>query len=335
MQEAGDKRQEARSKGQEARSKGQEAGSKGQEAGGKKEDDPASCTLHPSPCILHPLRVAVIGLGLMGASLAGALRGKCARVIGVARRAEVVETALARGFVDEGTADLLAGVRDADVVVLSTPVRVIVQQLAEIAPHLRPGCVVMDMGSTKAEIVAAMDRLLPDHVQPLGAHPMCGKETSGIDVAEITLYQERTFILTPSPRTTPETLALGVALAEAVGAKPLVLDADRQDYIVGTVSHLPYLLACALVATADATTSKDPAAWKIVAGGFRDTSRVAGSDVTMMLDILMTNRDHVLAAVAECETQLRRLSDLVAVGDEDALRDALTTIRNTRKEMFP
>ncbi len=332
MQEAGGKRQEAGGKKQEAGGKKQEAGGKKQEA---RDEAQEPFVLHPASCILHPLRVAVVGLGLMGASLAGALRGKCARVIGVARRAEVVETALARGFVDEGTTDLLAGVRAADVVVLSTPVRVIVQQLAEIAPHLRPGCVVMDLGSTKKEIAAAMDRLLPESVQPLGAHPMCGKETSGIEVAEVTLYQEHTFILTPLPRTSPETLALGAALAEAVGAKPLVLDADRQDYLVGTVSHLPYLLACALVATADATTSKDPAAWKIVAGGFRDTSRVAGSDVTMMLDILMTNRDHVLAAVRECETQLRRLADLVAVGDEDALRDALTTIRNTRKEMFP
>ena len=164
---------------------------------------------------------------------------------------------------------------------------------------------------------------------------MCGKETSGIEVAETTLYNGCTFILTPLSRTTDETVALGRELAEAVGASPLVLEAERQDYLVGTVSHLPYLLACALVATADATTSKDPAAWKIVAGGYRDTSRVAGSDVKMMLDILMTNREHVLAAVRECETQLRRLADLVADGDEGALRDALTTIRNTRKEMFP
>ncbi len=284
---------------------------------------------------LSDCTVVIVGLGLMGASLAGALRGKCARVVGVARRAEVIETALARGFIDEGTPNLIAGVRDADVVVLSTPVRVIIQQLAEIAPHLRSGCVVMDLGSTKKNIVDAMERLLPEHVQPLGAHPMCGKETSGIEVAEITLYRERTFILTPSPRTTAETLALGVALAEAVGAKPLVLDADRQDYIVGTVSHLPYLLACALVATADATTSKDPAAWKIVAGGFRDTSRVAGSDVTMMLDILMTNQAHVLEAVRVFEEQLRSLTAMIAAGDEDALRARLTHIRNTRKEMFP
>ena len=274
MQEARDKKQETRGRKQEARDERQD-----------------SLIVHPASCILRSLRVAIVGLGLMGASLGGALRGKCARVVGVARRAEVIETALARGFVDEGTTDLIAGVREADVVVLSTPVRVIVQQLAEIAPHLRPGCVVMDMGSTKAEIVAAMDRLLPESVQPLGAHPMCGKETSGIEVAEVTLYQGRTFILTPLARTSPETVALGVALAEAVGAKPLVLDADRQDYLVGTVSHLPYLLACALVATADATHVERPGGVENRRGWLPRHVTRGGSDVQMMLDILMTNRE--------------------------------------------
>jgi prephenate dehydrogenase len=115
----------------------------------------------------------------------------------------------------------------------------------------------------------------------------------------------------------------------------LVLDAERQDFLVATVSHLPYLLACALVATADATTSADPAAWEVVAGGFRDTSRVAGSDVTMMLDILMTNRAEVRQAVATYQAQLGSLARLIEAGDEPALHQALTAIRETRLEMFP
>jgi prephenate dehydrogenase len=164
---------------------------------------------------------------------------------------------------------------------------------------------------------------------------MCGKEVSGIEVAEPTLYQGQTFILTPLPRTSEAALALGRELARATGAHPLVLEAQRQDFLVGTVSHLPYMLACALVATADATTSADPAAWEIVAGGFRDTSRVAGSDVTMMLDILMTNQEEVLKAVATCQAQLDLLAHLVGNGDEEALGDALSAIRETRLEMFP
>ncbi|MBC8448408.1 MAG: prephenate dehydrogenase/arogenate dehydrogenase family protein [Chloroflexi bacterium] len=279
-------------------------------------------------------QVSIVGLGLMGGSLAGALRGQCRSVVGVARRTETIEAALAQGLIDRGTTDLAGGVRQADVVVLATPVRVVIQQLAEIGPLLPQGCLLMDLGSTKADIVAAMARL-PEHVQPLGAHPMCGKEVSGLEVADAAIYQGRTFILCPLPRTSQAALALGRSLAKAVGAQPLVLEADRQDVLVATLSHLPYLLACALVATADATTSADPAAWEIVAGGFRDTSRVAGSDVTMMMDILLTNQEEVLKALRAFGTQLHNLTRLVEAGDEEEMRAALSRIRQERMRMFP
>jgi prephenate dehydrogenase len=283
---------------------------------------------------LADVQVAIVGLGLMGGSLAGALRGKCRSVVGVARRAESVEFALTHGLVDWGTTDLTEGVREADVVILATPVRAILRLLDEIGPLLPRGCLLMDLGSTKAQIVTRMAKL-PSHVQPLGGHPMCGKEVSGIEVADPALYRDRTFILTPLPRTSEASLSLGRALAEAVGANPLVLTAERQDYLVATVSHLPYLLACAIVATADATTSADPAAWEIVAGGFRDTSRLAGSDVTMMIDILLTNREEVLKALDTYQAQLRDLSRLVEASDEEDMRSALSVIREKRREMFP
>ena len=279
-------------------------------------------------------QVTVVGLGLMGGSLAGALRGKCRSVVGVARRHETVKHALAHDLIDRGTADLAEGVHQADVVVLATPVRVIMRQLPEVAPLLPQGCLLMDLGSTKSEILAEM-ALLPDHIQPLGGHPMCGKEVSGIEEADTSLFRGRTFILAPLARTSPEALALGQSLAEAIGAYPLVLEPQRQDRLIATLSHLPYLLACALVATADATTSPDPAAWKIVAGGFRDTSRVAGSDVTMMVDILLTNRAEVLKALSAFETQLHSLTRLVASGDEEEMRAALGRIRDERMLMFP
>jgi prephenate dehydrogenase len=283
---------------------------------------------------LQHARVAVIGLGLMGGSLAGALRGQCQEVVGVGRRAETLHNALSRGLVDRSTSDLASAVRRADIVVMATPVRAIMHQVHEIAPLLPEGCVVMDLGSTKARIVSEMSRL-PKHVQPLGTHPMCGKEVSGIEAADPTLYHGRTFILTPLSRTSEAALNLGQALARAVGARPLVLEPERQDFLVATLSHLPYLLACALVATADAMTSPDPAAWEIVAGGFRDTSRVAGSDVTMMVDILMTNQEHVLKAIATFQSQLGRLAHLVEAGDEVALRADLGAIRQERLRMFP
>jgi prephenate dehydrogenase len=252
----------------------------------------------------------------------------------VARRPEVLEIAQTRGLIDRGTTDLAEGVRQADAVILATPVRVIMQQLAEVASLLSAGCVLMDLGSTKAEIVAEMARL-PDHIQPLGGHPMCGKEVSGIEVADPTLYQGATFILCPLPRTSDAALNLGRELAEAAGAHALVLEAGRQDALVATLSHLPYLLACSLVGTADALTSPDPAAWEIVAGGYRDTSRVAGSDVQMMLDILMTNQEEVVRSVEACQAQLSRLASLVQAGAEDELRATLTAIREERRRMYP
>jgi prephenate dehydrogenase len=164
---------------------------------------------------------------------------------------------------------------------------------------------------------------------------MCGKETSGIESADPTIYRGATFILTPLPRTSQEALALGRELVEAIGSQPLILSAERQDFLVGTVSHLPYLMACALVATADATTSADPAAWRIVAGGYRDTTRVAGSDVAMMTDILITNRQEILQAVDVFQDQVRRLMRLVEDGDEAEIQAALRDIRRERLRMYP
>jgi prephenate dehydrogenase len=283
---------------------------------------------------LEEAKITIVGLGLMGGSLAGALDGKCKAIVGVARREETISAALERGLIDRGTIHLATGVADADVVILATPVRVILHQIRDIGPLLPEGCLLMDLGSTKADVIAEMAKL-PEHVQPLGGHPMCGKETSGLAAADPAIYRGATFILTPLPRTSEGALALGRDLTRAVGSEPLVLDAQRQDFLVGTVSHLPYLMACALVATADATTSADPAAWKIVAGGFRDTTRIAGSDVAMMTDILLTNREEVLKAIDVLQNQIVRLSRLVEGGDEDRMRMLLNEIRQKRLEMFP
>jgi len=283
---------------------------------------------------LADTHVAIVGLGLMGGSLAAALHGRCARVIGVARREETITQARARGMIDEGTTDLTVGVHKANIVVLATPVRTIIAQLERIGPLLAPGCLLLDVGSTKAQIMAQMERL-PAGVQPVGGHPMCGREVVGIEAAGPTLYQGCTFILTPLARTSTAALALARSLVEAIGAHPLVLKPEQQDRLAATISHLPYLLACALVSTADALTSSDPAAWEIVAGGFRDMTRIAGSNVTMMLDILLTNRGEVLEALNTYRANVRRLAQLAASGEEEDLRQALGTIRALRREMYP
>ncbi len=283
---------------------------------------------------LADARVTIVGLGLMGGSLAGALRGHCQSVVGVARRQETVEEALARDLIDWGTIDLERGVLEADVVVLATPVLTILRQLDEIGPWLPKGCLVMDLGSVKGQIVAKMEEL-PEHIQPLGGHPMCGKELAGIEVAEPTLYQCCTFVLTPLPRTSQAALTLGHDLVEAVGGVPLILDPVRHDRLVATASHLPYLLACALVGTAEAVATRDPTVWDIVAGGFRDTTRVAAGSVNMWLDILATNREAVLEALETYRVRLGRLEQFITTRDAEGLKDTLAAVSERRAEMWP
>lgn len=283
---------------------------------------------------LADCHIAIVGLGLMGGSLAGALRDRCRMVTGIARRDETVNQAMKLQLIDRGTTEAEAALGEADIVVLATPVRTILRQIREIGPQLADGCLLIDLGSTKQQILKAMDDL-PPYVQTLGAHPMCGKDLSGLNAADPALYQGSTFILSPIDRTTSAALDLARDLVRAIGATPLILDGPRQDRLVATLSHLPYLLACSLVQTADSTTSADPAAWEIVAGGFRDTTRVAGSDVTMMLDILATNRSAVLDAANAFRNNFDQLAALLESEDEAGLSNVLTSCRNERRRMFP
>jgi len=271
----------------------------------------------------------------MGGSLAMALleRSLCREVVGVARRTETVREAMARGIVHHATTDLAEGVAGADVIVLATPARTILGQIDQLAAMSLDSCVLLDLGSTKNDVVAAMQKL-PSHVQPVGIHPMCGKEMAGLAVAESTLYEGAPWVLVPIPRTSPQALALARELGVAVGGRPIVVDADRHDRLVAAVSHLPYSLAVALMLTVAEIGAEDELVWGLAASGFRDTSRVAASDVRMMLDILLTNRAAIGDVLHQARAHLDRLADLLAAGDEDNLRALLVAAHDQRTPMF-
>lgn len=271
----------------------------------------------------------------MGGSLAMALleRSLCREVVGVARRTETVREAMARGIVHHVTTDLAEGVAGADVIVLATPVRTILDQIDQLAVMPLDPCVLLDLGSTKNDVVVAMQGL-PSHVQPVGVHPMCGKEMAGLAVAEATLYEGAPWVLVPIPRTSPQALALASELGVAVGGRPIVLDADRHDRLVAAASHLPYALAVGLVLTVAEIGADDELVWRLTASGFRDTSRVAASDVRMMLDILLTNRAAIGDVLHQARAHLDRLADLLAAGDEDNLRALLVAAHDQRTPMF-
>jgi prephenate dehydrogenase len=282
---------------------------------------------------LQESRVAVIGLGLMGGSLAGALRPRCRSITGVARRQETLDVARERNLIDRGTLSMADAAREADIVVLATPVRTILTLLDEIAAFLPAGCLVIDVGSTKGDIARAM-ALLPETVQPIGGHPLCGREVAGIDAAQPTLFAGHVFALTPLPRTSAPAVELARAIVDAVGAHPLLLDPQRHDRLVAVTSHLPYVVACSLMETAAVAAATDPLLWELKASGFRDTTRLSASDVTMMGDILLTNREAVGRVLEDCALQLGRLAALIAAGDERGLDALLRSARARRRDLY-
>ncbi len=279
--------------------------------------------------------VAIVGLGLMGGSLAAALssRRACRRVVGITRSESSLRLALDMHFVHEATHDLRTGLRDADVVVLATPIGDILAKIGMIGPLLRPGCVLTDVGSTKCQIVAAMESL-PPHVQPIGGHPMCGKETSGLAVADQSLYRDKTFVLTPTARTTPEALETMRHLVTSIGARPLIVDADTHDRMAAAISHLPYAMAVSTINAAEDLADGENLAWQLASSGFRDTTRVAGGNVAMMADILDTNRDQVLAAIAFAQQQLTDIAGCLRKGDRKGLEAILRAARHRRLEIY-
>ena len=284
---------------------------------------------------LSQARVCIVGLGLMGGSLGLALRAgrACRTVIGADSNAEVCQQAVALGIVDTALHDAAAAARQADIVVLAAPVRAIISLVGALGPLLSPGSVLMDLGSTKAAIVQAMDRL-PEYVQVVGGHPMCGKERAGITAADAGLFQGAVFCLTPLPRTSPATESLAGELVRAIGAHPLVIESERHDRLVAAVSHLPYLVSSALVTAARKTASDDTLTWRLAASGFRDTSRLAGSDVAMMLDVLLTNRQDVSSLARDAADTLTALASAIECGDEEKLRSVLSAAQETRRQAY-
>ena len=274
--------------------------------------------------------LAVVGLGLMGGSIALALRGVADEITGVEVDPASREYALANGIVDHVTDNLQTGVSDADVVVLAAPVRAIVEMLQQrIGSYMRSNTFLIDIGSTKQDIGRIMSDL-PIGIQAVGGHPMTGKEHSGIEASDAELYIGRPFVLCPNRRTTPATRIRALAFVEALGAVPVEMDAERHDRVVAAISHLPYLLSAALVATVAHEGENDDAVWRLAAGGFRDMSRLAGSDVKMMGDILSTNTQAVATLLAMFRMHLAQIEAMLISRDDTHLSETLRPTRDAR-----
>jgi prephenate dehydrogenase len=271
---------------------------------------------------LTETRLCIIGLGLMGGSLAKALRGRVARITAQDIDPAVIETALADGTIDAEGPPI-----DADIIILGMPSHRIVEVLKTL--DVRPGQLVMDLGSTKQVICDALDTL-PDGVSAVGGHPMCGLAENGYRNAIPTLYHRARFVLCETARTTLQARQQAESLVRALDAASLWIDRRRHDALTAVTSHLPHLLNFALMRLAMDIAEEDPDVYKLAAGGFDGATRLARTDESMLVGMFGTNAAEIRALASRLRQHLDALEGIL--DDEDALRRELPPIVEARRQ---
>lgn len=276
-------------------------------------------------------RVAIVGVGLMGGSLGLALkeRGLAGQVVGVGRRKRSLTRALQRGACDEITTDIAAGVRKAEMVVVATPVGSVLSVIQAAAPVLSPDSVLTDVASAKSHIVRAAESLLGhEQLRFVGGHPLVGSEKKGVQHAHAELYEGATVVLTPVEGTDPAALDQVSQLWRSVGATSTLLSPEEHDTILAQTSHLPHLVAAALV-------NALARGWGRYSGpGFLDGTRVAASDPALWKDIFLSNATEVVRALARFRKQLENLENALAA-EPEALERLLTRAQRLRQGLKP
>ncbi|GJD51882.1 Cyclohexadienyl dehydrogenase [Methylobacterium crusticola] len=279
-------------------------------------------------------RLALVGLGLIGSSIARGAReaGLAREIVAIDRDAGVRERVRALGIADVATADLAAGVAGADLVVLCVPVGAVGPVAAAMAGALAPGAIVSDVGSVKGAVVAAAAPHLPGHVAFVPAHPVAGTEHSGPDAGFASLFHGRWCILTPPEGTAPAAVARVRAFWEGLGSVVETMTPAHHDLVLAITSHVPHLIAYNIVGTAadlEAVTQSEVI--KFSAGGFRDFTRIAASDPTMWRDVFLTNKDAVLEMLGRFNEDLAALARAIRWDDGEALHALFTRTRAIRR----
>jgi prephenate dehydrogenase len=275
-------------------------------------------------------RLAIVGLGLLGGSVAKAARAEslAREIVGIGRNPARLEPALGVGAVDRITTDLREGLAGADMVVLATPVATLERQMAAVWEAAPPQALITDVGSTKAAIVRVAESLSAR--KPLdfvGSHPMAGSNLSGFAVSRADLFRGATIILTPTDRTARDAVKRVTEFWEAAGGRVVTMDPATHDRAVAAVSHLPHLVADALV---DAVVRMDPQFLEVAGRGFKDTTRIAASSPEVWREIFEENREALAEAVAAFRAALGDLESVLRSGDRDRIESELERIRKIR-----
>ena len=279
------------------------------------------------PDFLASSRIAIAGLGIMGGSLALALRDSCRSLLAYDPDPETLSLALQNNIVDQASPIPAEILPQADVIILAAPLKAILDLIQEL-PSLHPGSpIVFDIGSSKVEVVHAMGGL-PARFDPFGGHPMCGKETAGLENADPSIFQGSIFALTALQRTSRKAQMFANQLALALGSQALWLDPQTHDRWTAATSHLPYLVAAALSSVTPVESAP------LVGPGFRSTTRVAATPASTMLDVLVTNREYILESLNEFRQALDTLEGYLSKGDYQGLKTDLDLSAARQRELL-
>ena len=282
-------------------------------------------------------RVALIGVGLIGSSLARVLRRDSPQtaIVACARSAETLETVRRLGLANETSDDPAAAVVGADLVVIATPLSAYAEIGRRVAPALGEGAIVTDVGSVKGAVIRDLAPLLPGRIHFVPGHPVAGTEHSGPEAGFAELFHDRWCILTPPPGTAPEAVAKVTALWEGAGMRVVTMEAEHHDRVMAVTSHLPHLIAYTIVGTA--TELGEDLQSEVVAfsaGGFRDFTRIAASDPVMWRDIFLENREAVLELLQRFSEDLTALQRAIRRGDGETLHKWFTRTRAIRRSII-
>jgi prephenate dehydrogenase len=279
---------------------------------------------------MPPKRLSILGVGLLGGSIGLAAKSalSACEIVGYAHRQQTRDLALQVGAIDRAAESAAEAVDGADLVILCTPVSLFEPLLAEIAPVIAKSAVVTDVGSTKRSVVLAAQRLLGKKSRFVGSHPIAGSEKRGVEFARADLFRNALCILTPTADTDPAALSEIASFWKSLGMRTTQLTPDEHDRILANVSHLPHLLAAVLVAM------QDSAAMTLAGKGFLDTTRIASGDGALWRDILLDNRDSILAGIAKLENRLSQVRQWLEDGNGDAIRAFLDTAAQRRDQLL-
>ncbi len=281
---------------------------------------------------VHFDKVTIVGVGLIGGSLAMVMKekGLASHIVGVGRGIQNLKDASRLGIVDEYTTDLAAGVKGSNLVVLATPVCSIPEITKQISQHLDKGAIITDVGSVKEHVIQAVEHFMPDGLFFVAGHPIAGTENSGAKAAFSTLFKEMRCILTPTNKTDSDALEKIKHLWEQAGSNVIIMSPEDHDRILAAVSHLPHIVAYSLVNSLLGVKDSDDVL-KYCAGGFKDFTRIASSSPEMWRDIFMLNKDRILETVAKFQEAIKKLKDLIESEDEQGILDELKRAASVRE----